>query len=70
VWVFRYGHSCADAAALSGKSFLILRLTIPTSCAAQPRFAKSSPEVAVQHADARGLIDGLIWPKTGFASIV
>ncbi|MEY9123330.1 hypothetical protein ABIA06_006689 [Bradyrhizobium yuanmingense] len=30
----------------------------------------SSPEIAVQHADARGLVDGLIWPKTGFASIV
>jgi len=30
----------------------------------------SSPEIAVQHADARGLVDGWIWPKTGFASIV
>ncbi|MBR0838840.1 hypothetical protein JQ607_01390 [Bradyrhizobium liaoningense] len=28
------------------------------------------PEIAVQHADARGLVDGSIWPKTGFASIV
>src|ERR1700740_1099958 len=46
------------------------RGTVPTFCAAQPRFAKSSPEIAVQHADARGLCDGLIWPKTGFASIV
>jgi hypothetical protein len=27
-------------------------------------------EIALQHADARGLFDGLIWPKTGFASIV
>jgi hypothetical protein len=27
-------------------------------------------QIAVQHADARGLFDGLIWPKTGFASIV
>jgi hypothetical protein len=26
-------------------------------------------KIAVQHADARGLFDGLIWPKTGFASI-
>ncbi|WFU39191.1 hypothetical protein QA640_33170 [Bradyrhizobium sp. CB82] len=30
----------------------------------------ASPEIVVQHADARGLVDGLIWPKTGFASIV
>jgi hypothetical protein len=30
---------------------------------------QSSPEIAVQHADARGLFDGLIWPKTGCASI-
>ena len=27
-------------------------------------------KIVVQHADARGLVDGLIWPKTGFASIV
>jgi hypothetical protein len=27
-------------------------------------------KIAVQHADARGLVDGLIWPKTGYASIV
>ncbi|MGX4770456.1 hypothetical protein ACWAUC_11730 [Bradyrhizobium guangdongense] len=27
-------------------------------------------EIVAQHADARGLVDGLIWPKTGFASIV
>ncbi|MDF0492714.1 hypothetical protein [Bradyrhizobium yuanmingense] len=26
-------------------------------------------KIVVQHADARGLVDGLIWPKTGFASI-
>jgi len=26
--------------------------------------------IVVQHADAPGLFDGLIWPKTGFASIV
>src|SRR2546422_7828919 len=28
------------------------------------------PETVVQHADARGLFDGLIWPKSGCASIV
>ncbi|MGY3235603.1 MULTISPECIES: hypothetical protein [unclassified Bradyrhizobium] len=27
-------------------------------------------KIVVQHADAHGLVDGLIWPKTGFASIV
>ncbi|WP_271540621.1 hypothetical protein [Bradyrhizobium sp. CCBAU 45321] len=27
-------------------------------------------KIVVQHADARGLVDGLIWPKTGSASIV
>jgi hypothetical protein len=32
--------------------------------------AHFSTRIAVQHADARGLVDGLIWPKTGFASIV
>ena len=31
---------------------------------------QSSPDIMVQHADARGLFDGLIWPKTGYASIV
>jgi hypothetical protein len=34
------------------------------------RDSHASPEIVVQHADARGLGDGLIWPKTGFASIV
>ncbi|HBF55421.1 MAG: hypothetical protein CL533_00890 [Afipia sp.] len=34
------------------------------------RSSKFSPEIALQHADARGLFDGLIWPKTGCASIV
>jgi hypothetical protein len=59
-----------DDTALCGKLLLFLRQTVSTSCAVQPRFAKSSPVIAVQHADARGLFDGLIWPKTGFASIV
>jgi len=27
-------------------------------------------KIVGQHADARSLVDGLIWPKTGFASIV
>jgi hypothetical protein len=36
----------------------------------QTELAKFSAEIAIQHADARGLFDGLIWPKTGFASIV
>ncbi|RTE91002.1 hypothetical protein D6B98_23540 [Bradyrhizobium sp. LVM 105] len=36
----------------------------------QNRDSHASPEIVVQHADARGLVDGLIWPKTGFASIV
>jgi hypothetical protein len=63
-------HSFRDDTALCGRLFLFVRRTVPTSCSAQSRFAKSSPKVAVQHADARGLFDGLIWPKTGFASIV
>jgi len=32
--------------------------------------APFSPGLVVQHADARGLCDGSIWPKTGYASIV
>ncbi|WP_158074215.1 hypothetical protein [Bradyrhizobium brasilense] len=32
--------------------------------------AKLLRKIVVQHADARGLVDGLIWPKIGFASIV
>ncbi|MBB1093256.1 hypothetical protein HUU61_18440 [Rhodopseudomonas palustris] len=36
----------------------------------QNRDSHASPDIVVQHADARGLVDGLIWPKTGFASIV
>jgi hypothetical protein len=36
----------------------------------QNRDSHASPEIVAQHADARGLVDGLIWPKTGFASIV
>ncbi|NEV02988.1 hypothetical protein FNJ47_46915, partial [Bradyrhizobium sp. UFLA 03-164] len=59
-----------DDTALCGRLFLFVRRVVPTSCAAQPRFAKSSPEPAIQPADARGLLDGLIWPKTGSASIV
>jgi len=36
----------------------------------QTEMATFLQEIVVQHADARGLVDGLIWPKTGFASIV
>ncbi|QAU43177.1 hypothetical protein XH83_39785 (plasmid) [Bradyrhizobium sp. CCBAU 53351] len=43
--------------------------TVPTSCAEEPKFAKLLPGFEVQHADARGLFDGSIWPKTGCASI-
>ncbi|MBH5396608.1 hypothetical protein HZZ13_02170 [Bradyrhizobium sp. CNPSo 4010] len=40
-----------------------------------PLFIKTEIATLLQrlwfkHADARGLVDGLIWPKTGFASIV
>jgi hypothetical protein len=62
--------SSANYPAVSCMSFLSLRLESPTSCAFEPRLAKSSPQIVVQHADARGLFDGLIWPKTGCASIV
>ncbi|RZN12371.1 hypothetical protein CWO91_04575 [Bradyrhizobium genosp. SA-3] len=63
-------RSIGDDTAFCGRLFLFLLRNVSTSCAVQPRFGKSSPEIAVQHADARGLFDGLIWPKTGFASIV
>ncbi|WP_177248414.1 hypothetical protein [Bradyrhizobium sp. Ghvi] len=36
----------------------------------KPEISHVFSEIAVQHADARGLVGGLIWPKTGFASIV
>jgi hypothetical protein len=62
--------SSANYPAVSCMSFLSIRRNIPTSCGFKPMLAKSSPESAVQHADARGLFDGLIWPKTGCASIV
>jgi hypothetical protein len=67
---FARSYLSADSSAVSCTLFLSLPLNIPTSCALKPRLAKSSPEIVVQHADARGLFDGLIWPKTGFASIV
>ena len=63
-------HSFRDDTAVCSRLLLFLRSIVPTSCSAEPRYATSSPEVAVQHANARGLIDGLIWPKTGCASIV
>jgi hypothetical protein len=64
------GDLSADNTAISCTLFLSLRLNVVTSCSSQPRYAKSSPDIVVQHADARGLFDGLIWPKTGYASIV
>jgi hypothetical protein len=67
---FGRGYLSSDNSAVSCMSFLSLRLEIPTSCTFEPKLAKSSPQVVVQHADARGLVDGLIWPKTGCASIV
>jgi hypothetical protein len=59
----------ADNPAVSCTSFLSLPQNVPPSCSPQPRYAKSSPDFVVQHADARGLFDGSIWPKTGYASI-
>ncbi|MGX1350912.1 hypothetical protein AB7M49_004488 [Bradyrhizobium elkanii] len=59
-----------DDTALCSRLFLFLRQIVPTSCAAEPRLASLLLEIALQRADARGLFDGLIWPKTGFASIV
>ncbi|WP_407187692.1 hypothetical protein [Bradyrhizobium centrosematis] len=52
----------ADCFSFRAESFR--RLFIKTEIATLLR------KVVVQHADARGLVDGLIWPKTGFASIV
>jgi hypothetical protein len=47
---------------LYSKSFHLLSATT--------EIRQSSPDIVVQHADARGLFDGSIWPKTGCASIV
>ncbi|MBV8746471.1 MAG: hypothetical protein JO134_15650 [Xanthobacteraceae bacterium] len=46
--------------ALKGSDLLFIKTKIATLLR----------KIVVQHADARGLVDGLIWPKTGFASIV
>ena len=59
-----------DDTAVCRALFLSLPRNVLTSCVAEPRPATSSPGIVVQHADAPGLIDGLIWPKTGCASIV
>lgn len=73
-------HSCVgrtrsiipagDDTALCGRLFLLLRRPVPTSCSEQPKFATHLLRIAVQRADARGLLDGSIWPKSGCASIV
>ena len=63
------GWLCADDSAFCLPSFLFLRLIVLTSCLTELSPAIVS-RIVVQHADARGLCDGLIWPKTGYASIV
>jgi len=67
---FARGSYSADNTTICCRYFLSLRLNVSASCVAQPRSARSSPEIAVRRAHAPGLFDGLIWPKTGCASIV
>jgi hypothetical protein len=54
--------------AVATQSFLSLR-TLPTFLLATMPSATSSPKIVVQRAGAPDLLDGLIWPKTGCASI-
>ena len=49
--------------------FLFLRPTVSTSCLSQTGVSHLL-RIVVQHATHRGLCDGLIWPKTGCASII
>ncbi|TYO61043.1 hypothetical protein FXV83_40395 [Bradyrhizobium hipponense] len=63
-------HSFPDDTALCGRLFLFLRQTVPTSVQHNRYQPSLLLKIAVQHADSRGLFDGLIWPKTGCASIV
>jgi hypothetical protein len=59
----------ADNAAFGSHSFF--SYAEPIRPLVEPnRDPPSSPAIVVQHADAPGLFDGLIWPKTGCASIV
>lgn len=63
-------HFCGDDTALCGRLFLLLRGSVPTPCSAHRDSPNLLLKIAVQHADARGLFDGSIWPKSGCASIV
>jgi len=60
---------CADDIAVCLLSFLFLRWIVLTSCRAEPKLAIFSRACGSAR-DARGLLDGSIWPKTGCASIV
>ncbi|WP_230646904.1 hypothetical protein [Bradyrhizobium sp. Leaf401] len=57
---YRPLQEIVSLSALNGSDLLFIKTEIATLLR----------KIVVQHADARGLVDGLIWPKTGFASIV
>src|SRR5690349_22143365 len=50
------GVALGSDAANSRIVFLSLRLIVPTTCAAEPRLANSSPEVMFQHATHRASV--------------
>ena len=60
----------ADNAAISCTLVSFSTLNRSHLLFATTEIRQSSPDIVVQHADARGLFDGSIWPKTGYASIV
>jgi len=66
---FARDRLCADFIAFCFPSFRFLRAIVSTSCLTEPKAAIFSPTCGSAH-DARGLLDGLTWPKTGYASIV
>jgi hypothetical protein len=67
--LFPPGSFSADDTAVCRTLFLSLRRIVLTSCIAQPRSATSSPRLLFS-ARRTSPLDGLIWPKTGGASIV